>query len=125
LHLNDLGNVLNDNNVQSPNLIDNVCIENITTYLRILIANNFKHFPSIQLSSNFYHRPALQTVSNALLKSTKQQKSFFPQPRYNEIKLCSMKVLSQVECPLLKVFKCLRKILNDNNVQSLNHCSAE
>jgi hypothetical protein len=62
-----------------------------------------KHFPSLQLSSNFCQRPAFQTVSNAFLKSTKQQKSFFSQPRYNAIKLCSMKMLSQVECPLLKL----------------------
>ena len=37
LYLNDLEIFLNDNNVQSLNLIDNFCIENITTYLRILI----------------------------------------------------------------------------------------
>jgi hypothetical protein len=37
LCLNDLENILNDNYVQSLNLIDNFCIENITTYLPILI----------------------------------------------------------------------------------------
>ena len=75
-----------------------------------------KHFPSIQLSSNFCERPALQTVSNALLKSTKQQQSFFPQPRYNEIKLCSMKTLSQVEFPLLKPHWFLFKILYSSEI---------
>ena len=33
MYLNDLEKLLNDNNVQSLNLIDNFCIENITTYL--------------------------------------------------------------------------------------------
>ena len=36
MYLNDF-KFLNNNNVQSLNLIDNFCIENITTYLRILI----------------------------------------------------------------------------------------
>ena len=37
LYINDLEKILNDNDVQSLNLIYNFCIENITTYLRILI----------------------------------------------------------------------------------------
>jgi hypothetical protein len=37
LYLNDLEFCLKDNNVQSLNLIDNFCMENITTYLRISI----------------------------------------------------------------------------------------
>jgi hypothetical protein len=37
LYINDLEKNLNDNDVQSLNLIYYFCIENITTYLRILI----------------------------------------------------------------------------------------
>jgi hypothetical protein len=40
-------------------------------------------------------------VSNALLKSTKEQNSFFPKEKYIAIRECKTKILSTVENPLL------------------------
>jgi hypothetical protein len=50
---------------------------------------------------SFCHNPNRQTVSNALLKSTKEQNSFFPKENYIAIRECKTKILSTVENPLL------------------------
>jgi hypothetical protein len=60
---------LNDNNVQSLNLIDNFCIENITTYLRILILLYADNVQLISESAN-----GLQNALNAFSLYCKQWK---------------------------------------------------
>jgi hypothetical protein len=68
LYLNDF-KFLNDNNVQSLNLIDNVCIENITIYLRILIVLYADDVLLISESAN-----GLQNALNAFSLYCKQWK---------------------------------------------------
>ena len=60
---------MNDNNVQSLNLIDNFCIENITTYLRILILLYADYVLLISESAN-----GLQNALNAFSLYCKQWK---------------------------------------------------
>jgi hypothetical protein len=56
-----------------------------------------KILPCIFDFCSFCHNPNRQTVSNALLKSTKEQYSFFPKEKYIAIRECKTKILSTVE----------------------------
>ena len=60
-----------------------------------------KSLPCIFDFCSFCHNPNRQTVSNALLKSTKEQNSFFPKENYIAIRECKTNILSAVENPLL------------------------
>ena len=62
MYLNDLEKIWIDNYVQSLNLIDNFCIENITTYLSILILLYADDVLLISESANGLHN-ALNALS--------------------------------------------------------------
>jgi hypothetical protein len=88
---------LEDNGVESLDMINEVSFEVLDIYLKIfllLYAADTVHFPDILFSINFCHIPNLNIVSSALLMSIKVQNCFFFVERYKLIRLCKIKILS-------------------------------
>jgi hypothetical protein len=88
--------------------------ENMSPFLFSLFLNDLETF---FLENN--NNPNRQTVSNALLKSTKEQNSFFPKEKYIAISECKTKILSTVENPLLNPV-CAPEISSTSSANSTN-----